>query len=151
MFCTGLRRQCCVTFYTGKNISVITAQVIFLGHDQPDKWGEWWSTFMSHILVRTLLKIGTRCPREEKQIPKWAYLIEYHLPLSVWPAQTLRSTSTLISVKLNTDGGTIRLFTLNLIASCHLKPALISKKRWCRPQRFLQNKQLQKWWDQYYF
>lgn len=35
---------------------------------------------------QTLLKIGTRCPREEKQIPKWAHVIEYHLPNNVWPS-----------------------------------------------------------------
>lgn len=62
----------------------------------------------AHSFVQVLLKIGNRCPREEKKIPKWVYLIVYHLTNSVWPAQTLRSMSTVISMEFNTDGGIIK-------------------------------------------
>lgn len=78
----------------------------------------------SHNLVQTLLKIGTRCPREEKQIPKWAYLIEYHLHQNVW------LTDSEINVHCENRSiqhrwGNNQTFWPSFWAiSCHLTPAL---------------------------
>lgn len=46
--------------------ALVTVQVVFLG--QISALND--DSHSSHNLVQTLLKIGTRCPREEKQIPK---------------------------------------------------------------------------------
>lgn len=65
----------------------------------------------SHNLVQSSQKIGTRCPREEKQISKWDHLIEHRYPRKL-PGWRRRWDPSLVWTLVNSTqmAGIIQLF-----------------------------------------